>query len=119
MKPTVPEGMLKVACLAWPDIRTDYVDNDNYGVFTRPILEAALEWLDKRLEEMDEEEPFDRDLQIDRVRDLWRTPSTEMPEEIADLFVKSRDQTLRCTIFEANQRLIEAFRRGQRSKETK
>ena len=34
-------------------------------------LEAALGWLDAELEEMDKEEPFDRDLQIRRVRDLW------------------------------------------------
>lgn len=44
-KIVVPEGMLKAACRAWPNGSFDYVDDDSYGLFTRPVLEAALRWL--------------------------------------------------------------------------
>lgn len=44
-KIVVPEGMLRTACQAYPNPRFDWVDSDNYGVFTRPVLEASLRWL--------------------------------------------------------------------------
>jgi len=37
--------MLTAACRAYPDSTFDYVNENNYGVFTRPVLEAALRWL--------------------------------------------------------------------------
>ena len=45
MKIQVPEGMLKAACREYPGRNFDYADEESYGVFTRPILKAALRWL--------------------------------------------------------------------------
>ncbi len=59
----IPEEMLKaVYAIEWPD---EWVEDRNVNL----IIEAALSWLDKELEEMDKE---DRDLQISRVRALWK-----------------------------------------------
>jgi len=40
----VPEGMLRVACRAYQNPSFDWADDEHYGVFTRPVLEAALRW---------------------------------------------------------------------------
>jgi hypothetical protein len=45
-------------------------------------------------------------------RQMFLAPQSEGPEAIRDLLVHNDDQTLRCTIFDANERLREAYRRG-------
>ena len=80
----VPNGMLE----AFEDCDKDQQDVGAW-VSPRRRLEAALRWLDKELEEMDKDEPFDRDLQIGRVRALWTDPEPSAPEEIKDLLVDS------------------------------
>ncbi len=67
-------------------------------------LEAAIRWLDGELEKMDKEEPFDRDLQIRRVRDFFLAPEPEVPEAIKDLLTMSDSLH--------NEHVLEAYRRG-------
>lgn len=71
----VPEGM-RVAAHNASGLERD----GNKYYYISCALEAALRWLDAKLEEMDKEEPFDRDLQIDRVRALWLVPEPEHPK---------------------------------------
>ena len=107
----VPEAMLNVAAneffkaasLNGVGSATDF-ERLSYA------LKSALRWLDAELEEMDKEEPFDRDLQIRRVRDLW---TAHDPETISDLLVPIQDWWGDGKV---KSRILEAYKRGKESK---
>ncbi len=99
----VPDGMLKAAVDA---MRNPAYNGSSIERWATIGIEAAMRWLDAKLEEMDKDEPFDRDLQIRRVRDLWTSPEPEVPEAVKDLLYPEHD----------NSRLIEAYNRGRAGK---
>ena len=126
VKIQVPPAMLEAVAMAIDVARGGPESmRDISTAKTRDVtLEAALRWLDHELEEMDKVEPFDRDLQIDRVRTLWLAPEPEVPEvpeEIKDLLCdrSGRPQAIG-SLEEAynaiDNRILQAYKRGKESK---
>lgn len=126
----VPEEMLKAACRAYPNPLFDYVDDEDYGVSTRPVLEAALLWLDSQIEKLVKQrsptgidfyrspsmsEVYTDDgynIGIAEVRRMFLAPAPEAPKEINDLLQNWQEVVVPGQEEKYRALITEAYRRG-------
>lgn len=84
------------------------------------VLRVAADVFENAIRaESDNSECTDNFVSAVRARIFPQSKVSEVDEALKDLMVKHVDQSLRCTIFDADQRLREAYRRGQQAKEAK
>ena len=126
----VPKGMLRAACRAYPDPDFDYVSEDSFGVFTRPVLEKALRWLSenpivptqKQADELwkiaieqnpdkNETTHAAKNMVIEWQRRMFVAPELEVPEAVKDLLSGYADIDQHWK--KADENIIEAYHRGQ------
>lgn len=116
----VPEGMWEAAAKNWRNI---YGHGSHHGEIST-VIEAALLWLDDELKKMDVPNitawQAGRNATLADIRKLFIVPEPEASEAVKDLMwsaVPANDGSRGSTTVEqAESRILEAYRRGRKSK---